>query len=153
MTERGHNQPLGGNEMPRYAGPGTMMRLPAVEDTSELDVCFLGVPLDLGTSNRPGTRYGPRQIRTESALLRPFNMATGAKPFESLNVGDAGDVAINPFNLEASVDLIQEAVGDCLSNDCTPLVLGGDHTIVLPILRAMHCRFGPLGVIHVDAHA
>jgi guanidinobutyrase len=75
------HQPLGGNEMPRFGGPTTMMRLPAVSEVDGLDVCFVGVPLDIGTSNRSGARFGPRQIRSESAMIRPYNMATRAAPF------------------------------------------------------------------------
>ena len=85
------NQPLGGNDMPRFAGPGTMMRLPAAETADGLDACFVGVPLDIGTSNRSGTRFGPRQIHAESVLLRPYNMWTRAASFDSLQVADIGD--------------------------------------------------------------
>jgi guanidinobutyrase len=147
------NQPLGGNEMPRFGGPATMMRLPAADSSSELDACFVGVPLDIGTSNRSGARFGPRQIRAESALLRPYNMATRAAPFDSLQVADLGDVAINTFNLQNSISLIESAYREILSNQCIPLTLGGDHTIVLPILRAMQGTHGPVALVHVDAHA
>ncbi len=147
------NQPLGGNEMPRFGGPVTMMRLPSADDPADLDVCFVGVPLDIGTSNRPGTRYGPQQIRAESALLRPYNMATKAAPFDSLQVADLGDVAINTFNLEASVKIIERAYDEIFDYDCIPLTLGGDHTIALPILRSLARKFGPMGMVHVDAHA
>ena len=146
------NQPLGGNEMPRFGGPGTMMRLPAQPDATGLDVCFVGVPMDIGTSNRPGTRYGPRHIRLESALIRPYHMATRAAPFDSMNVADIGDVAINTFDLKASVDIITAAYDQILQHNCTPLTLGGDHTLVLPILRAMHKKYGPVGLIQIDAH-
>ena len=88
------NQPLGGNEMPRFGGPVTFMRLPAAATAEGLDVAFCGIPMDIGTSNRPGTRLGPRQIRDESRMLRPFNMATGAAPFDHLQCADIGDVAI-----------------------------------------------------------
>ena len=70
-----HNQPLGGNDMPRFGGPGTMMRLPSADTAEGLDACFVGIPLDIGASNRSGTRYGPRQIRAESVMIRPYNMA------------------------------------------------------------------------------
>jgi guanidinobutyrase len=148
-----HPQPLGGNEMPRFGGLATMMRLPAQTDARGLDACFVGVPLDIGTSNRSGTRYGPRQIRAESALLRPYNMATRAAPFDSLTVADIGDVATNPYDLRKSVAIIERAFDAILATGCRPLTLGGDHTIALPILRAMRRRHGPLGLIHVDAHA
>ena len=146
-------QPLGGNEMPRFGGPATMMRLPTQQNAENLDVCFKGVPLDIGTSNRPGARLAPRQIRAESAMIRPYNMATRAAPFDSLMVADTGDVAIDTFNLRKSLEIIENAYNDILAFDCIPLTLGGDHTIVLPILRAMSRRYGPLGLIHVDAHA
>ena len=144
---------MGGNEMPRFAGLATMMRLPTCPNAEDLDVCFVGVPFDIGTSNRSGTRFGPRQIRAESAMIRPYNMATGAAPFDSLTVADVGDVPINTFNLQKSMTIIETAYDDILSYNCVPLTLGGDHTIVLPILRAMNKKYGPVGIIHVDAHA
>ena len=147
------NQPLGGNEMPRFGGPATMMRLPAQSDAKGLDACFLGIPMDIGTSNRPGTRLGPRQIRDESRMLRPYNMATGAAPFDSLQVADIGDVPINTFDLKKSVAIIEEHLSDVLSQGAVPLTMGGDHTLTWPILRAMKARHGPVALIHVDAHA
>ncbi|MDN7180251.1 agmatinase [Caballeronia sp. SEWSISQ10-4 2] len=147
------NQPLGGNQMPRFAGPATMMRLPTATSAEGLDACFVGVPLDTGTSNRAGARFGPRAIRAESCLLRPYNMATRAAPYDSIQVADIGDVAINTFNLQKSMDIVTEAYDEILAHDCVPLTMGGDHTIVLPILRAMKKKYGALGVVHVDAHA
>ncbi len=152
MTRR-LNQPMGGNEMPRFGGPGTMMRLPFQETAEGLDACFIGVPLDIGTSNRSGTRFGPRQIRNESALIRPYNMATRAAPFDSLQVADIGDVATNPYDLKKSVEIITAAFDEVLATGCRTLTLGGDHTLALPILRSMAKRHGPVGLIHVDAHA
>jgi guanidinobutyrase len=147
------NQPLGGNEMPRFGGPATMMRLPTQPDSQGLDACFVGVPFDIGTSNRSGARFGPRSIRAESALIRPYNMATRAAPFDTLQVADIGDVAINTFNMAASIEIIEKAYDGIIANGCRPLTLGGDHTIVLPIMRALHRKYGKLGIIHVDAHA
>ncbi|WP_454691914.1 agmatinase [Achromobacter aloeverae] len=146
-------QPLGGNVMPRCGGIATMMRLPQMENAAGLDACFVGVPFDLGTSNRTGARFGPRHIRTESVLLRPYNMATRAAPFDSLRVADIGDVAINPYNLPDSIGRIESAYDAILTHGCRPITLGGDHTITLPILRAIHRRHGPVGLVHVDAHA
>lgn len=146
-------QPLGGNEMPRFGGPATMMRLPSRSSAQDLDVCFVGVPFDLGTSHRSGTRFGPRQIRAESALLRPCNLATRAAPFERLKVADLGDIATNPYNLEDSLRRIEAGLAEVLEFGCRPLILGGDHTLTLPALRAMHARHGPVGLLHVDAHA
>lgn len=144
-------QPVGGNEMPRFGGPATFMRLSPVE--GHLDVGVVGVPLDVGTSNRAGARFGPRAIRAESCLLRPYNMATGAAPFEVRTVGDLGDVALNTFNLAASVDLISEHYIGVAESATVPVSLGGDHTVTYPILRALSRRHGPMAVVHVDAHA
>ena len=148
------NQPLSGNDKPRCGGIATMMRLPFQSDAAGLDAAFVGIPFDIGTSNRPGTRLGPRQIRDESRMLRPYNVATFAAPFESLQVADIGDVPINTFNLLKSMDIIERFYTDTiLAHGCTPLTLGGDHTIVLPILRAMAKKHGPVGLVHIDAHA
>jgi guanidinobutyrase len=147
------NQPLGGNDMPRAGGPGTMMRLPTQPTAAGLDAAFIGIPMDHGTSFRPGTRLGPRQIRQESAMLRPFNMATGAAPFDHLQVADIGDVPINTFDLKKTVDIITTFYDDVLSHGTIPLTLGGDHTLTWPILRAMKKRHGPVALIHIDAHA
>ena len=145
-------QPLGGNEMPRFGGISTFMRLPANTPAAELDVAVVGVPFDLGTSNRPGARFGPRGIRDESVLLRPYNMATRAAPFDSLRIDDTGDVATNPYNLADSVERIAAHYDELLTNDLITVSIGGDHTIVLPILRAMAKKHGPVGLVHVDAH-
>jgi guanidinobutyrase len=152
-TPRTFNQPLGGNEMPRFGGPATMMRLPAAAEPAGLDAAFIGVPLDIGTSHRPGARFGPRQIRAESCLIRPYNMATGAAPFDTLQVADLGDVPINTFHLPKSVGIIERHYRPIIDSGCIPLTLGGDHTIVLPILRAVAAKHGPVALIHVDAHA
>jgi len=148
-----NNQPLGGNTMPRFGGIATMMRLPLARSPEGLDAAFIGVPLDIGTSHRPGARFGPRQIRAESALLRPYNMATGAAPFDCLQVADLGDVPINTYSLEKSLPIVTAYYERVLAAGCTPLTLGGDHTIALPILRAVAACHGPVALVHVDAHA
>lgn len=139
--------------MPRFGGIASMMRLPVASSPVGLNAAFIGVPLDIGTSHRPGARFGPRQIRAESALIRPYNMATGAAPFDTLQVADLGDVAINTYSLAKSLPLITDYYAEVLRADCTPLTLGGDHTIALPILRAIAAKFGPVAMVHVDAHA
>lgn len=149
----GFNQPLGGNEMPRFSGPGTYMRLPAQENAAGLDACFIGIGLDVGTSHRSGTRFGPRQIRQESAMIRPYNMRTQLSPFDILQIADIGDVPINTFDLKKSVDIIEHFYDDVLQHGAVPFTLGGDHTLVLPIIRSMHKKHGPVGIIHIDAHA
>jgi guanidinobutyrase len=147
------NQPLGGNTMPRFGGLASMMRLPVATSAAGLDAAFIGVPLDIGTSNRAGARFGPRQIRAESSLLRPYNMATGAAPFDALQVADLGDVPVNTYSLPKSLGIITDFYREVLGHGCVPLTLGGDHTIALPILRAVAERHGPVALIHVDAHA
>ena len=155
MTKHLH-QPLGGNEMPRFGGIASMMRLPVIETPDELaklDAAFVGIPLDIGTSLRSGTRFGPRQIRAESVMIRPYNMATGAAPFDCINVADIGDIAINTFNLLHAVEIIEQEYDRILSYGITPLTLGGDHTLTLPILRALKKKYGKVGLVHIDAHA
>lgn len=139
--------------MPRFGGITTMFRLPTAESAEGIDVGIVGVPLDIGTSNRTGTRYGPRQIRSESVLVRPYGMATGAAPFDSFQIADLGDVALNPYNLAASVTLIENHYRDLLLHSVKPISLGGDHTITLPILRTIAEKHGAVALIHVDAHA
>ena len=152
MTAR-FNQPLGGNDMPRFGGPATMMRLPTQANASGLDACFVGIPMDIGTSNRSGTRHGPRQIRDESRMLRPYNMATGAAPFEHMQVADIGDVPINTYDLKKTVDIITAHYDGILGHGAIPLTLGGDHTLTWPILRAIRNKHGPVALVHVDAYA
>lgn len=147
------NQPLGGNDMPRFGGPGTMMRLPSADSAAGLDACFVGIPMDIGTSLRSGTRFGPRQIRAESLLIRPYNMYSRAAPFDSIQVADIGDVPINTFDLKDSVARITPFYDELLSHDCIPLTLGGDHTLTYPVLRAVAAKHGPVALVHVDAHA
>ncbi len=153
MSDNELFHPLGGNEMPRFAGPGTMMRLPAAADAAGLDVCFIGIPLDVGTSNRPGTRFGPKQIRAESVMLRPYNMWTGAAPFDSLRIADIGDVPINTFDLKDAVRRIEAFYDNVLTHPVIPMTLGGDHTMTLPVLRSITRKHGPVGLVHIDAHA
>jgi guanidinobutyrase len=146
------NQPLSGNDMPRFAGPNTFMRLPSAEGPEGLDVAFLGIPMDHGSSWRSGTRMGPKAIRAESAMIRPYNLMTGAAPFDGLTCADIGDIPINTFSLKDSLRIIAEYYGALLTQPVIPLAMGGDHSITLPILRATAARHGPLALVHVDAH-
>jgi len=152
-TNNPFNQPLGGNEMPRFAGPASFFRLPVQQDAEGIDVALLGMPVDIGTSNRAGTRFGPREIRTESVLVRPYGMATRAAPFDSFQVADIGDVAVNPYNLLKTVDAIEAAVDGVLAAGAIPVSVGGDHTCTLPVLRSIAKVHGPVALIHIDAHA
>lgn len=153
MTENNYNQPLGGNEMPRFAGPGTMFRLPSKISPDGLDMGVIGVPLDIGTSLRAGARFGPREIRAESVMTRPYGMYTKAAPFDSFQIADLGDVPLNTFSLEKSIKIIEDHYNQALEYDFKPVSLGGDHTIALPILRAIARKHGPVGLVHVDAHS
>ena len=148
-----YNQPLSGNDMPRFGGIASLFRLPVQSDSSGLDVALVGVPLDIGTSNRTGSRYGPREIRSESVLVRPYGMATRAAPFDSFQVADTGDVALNAYSLEKSIPLIEQHFDKLLAGGAKTVVMGGDHTITLPILRAQHKVHGTMALVHVDAHA
>lgn len=139
--------------MPRFGGNASFMRLPVRESAEGLDVAVYGIPFDIGTSNRPGARFGPRAVRAESSLLRPYHMATRAAPFDSLTVADVGDIAINTFNAPACVPIIRDGVASIVAAGAVPLGIGGDHTITHPVLQAIAAHHGPVGVVHVDAHA
>lgn len=146
--------PTSPHVLPRFCGIATMLRLPLHQgDPRGLDACFVGIPLDHGTSWRSGTRHGPRMIRNESNLINRFHFSTGASPFESLQVADIGDVPINPYNLVKTVDSIKEFYDKILKEGCIPLGLGGDHTLTLGTLRAMGEKYGPVAMIQVDAHS
>lgn len=147
------NQPISGNDLARFAGPQSFMRLPTVESAAGLDVGFIGIPMDIGTSWRSGTRMGPKQLREQSAMIRPYNIQTGAAPFDGLHCADLGDVAINTFSLTDSIRIITETYAAHLKHDFIPLTLGGDHTLTLPVLRAVAAKHGALALVHVDAHA
>ncbi|MFV2053011.1 agmatinase [Aliiroseovarius sp. YM-037] len=147
------NQPISGNDLARFSGPNTFMRLPQADGPEGLDVGIIGVPIDIGTSWRSGTRFGPKQIRAESAMIRPYNVQTGAAPFDHLQVADLGDVPINTFNLGKTISIITEYYDAMLKHGVTPLTLGGDHTLTLPILRSIAKKHGPVALVHVDAHA
>ncbi|MGR3804563.1 MAG: agmatinase [Marinibacterium profundimaris] len=147
------NQPISGNDLARFSGPNSFMRLPQAGVLEGVDVAILGIPMDIGTSWRSGTRFGPKQVRAESAMIRPYNIQSGAAPFDSLNVADIGDLAINTFSLPDSLRIIRESYAMILSSGVIPMAIGGDHSLTLPILRAVAERHGPVALVHVDAHA
>lgn len=148
------NQPLGGNEMARCGGISTMMRLPHHKTAKGLDACFVGIPLDIGASHKSGTRFGPRHIRQESAMLRPYHMYKKISPFDTMQVADIGDVPINLFDLKQSTKIIEDYYNnEILNHDCIPITLGGDHSITYPILRAIKEKYGSVAVLHIDAHS
>ena len=128
------------------------MRLPHATDLTGVDVALVGVPFDSGTSYRPGTRLGPREIRTQSSLIRPFNHFQQVAPFEQLTVVDAGDVDASPINLDLAHHAIESRIGEIVVAGAVPLAVGGDHSISLPALRAVARTHGPLGLIQFDSH-
>jgi agmatinase len=139
-------------QVPRYGGEPTFARLPRLTDVPRADVAILGVPFDTGVSYRPGARFGPRHIRESSRLLRPYNPAAGVSPFAALQVADAGDLGVNPFDIAEAIATIERGARSLLERVPRVLALGGDHTIALPLLRAMKARHGPVAVVHFDAH-
>ncbi len=148
-----YNQPMSGNQMPRFAGPASFFRLPVQASAAGLDVALIGMPVDIGTSNRSGARFGPREIRAESVLIRPYGMATRAAPFDSFQIADIGDVAVNPYNLLKTVAAIEAAIDEVMAAGAIPVSVGGDHTCTLPVLRAIAKTKGPVALVHIDAHA
>jgi len=128
------------------------MRLPHQTDLAGVDVAILGVPFDSGTSYRSGARLGPREIRAQSSLIRPYSIFQKISPFEELTVVDAGDVDAPPVGIERAYEAIERSVRGVLAAGATPMVVGGDHSISLPILRAVAATHGPLSLIQFDAH-
>jgi agmatinase len=144
--------PVDATVVPRYAGPATFARLPRLDEVSHADVAIVGVPFDSGVSYRPGARFGPSHIRESSRLLRPFNPALEVSPFTSQQVADAGDIAVNPFSIDEAISAVERAARDLAGRSGRLLTLGGDHTIALPLLRAVAAAHGPVAVVHFDAH-
>lgn len=145
--------PVDGTKVPRYAGAPTFARLPRIDEVGAYDVAVLGAPFDGGVSYRPGARFGPTAIRQASRHLRPaYNPAQKVAPFQVLQVVDAGDVACNPFDIDAALQQIHDAATDVIGAGHRLLTLGGDHTVALGALRAVAKRYGPVAVVHLDAH-
>ena len=147
-----HHQPVDAALVPRFAGLSTFMRLPAAVSAVGLDVALIGVPFDGGTTNRAGARHGPREIRSQSSLMRRVHHATGAAPYDVLRVADLGDCPVNPIDLHDSLAKIEAFFAEVAAHGAIPITAGGDHLITLPILRAL-ARSGPVGLIHFDAHS
>ena len=146
------HQPRSTFQSPRFAQPATFMRLPHVTDPKGLDVAIVGVPFDGGTSYRPGSRYGPREIRNQSSLIRPYGFFQKVSPFDRLNVADAGDIDAAPVSIEKCYEAVEARIGDIADAGARPIVIGGDHSISLPVLRALAKRHGPVALVQFDAH-
>ena len=138
--------------MPRFAGPPTFARLPRLDEFDHADVAVVGVPFDAGVTFRPGARFGPQAIRQASRLLRSYHPGLDVQPFASQQVADAGDVACTPFSIEEAIDQIERGANAVFDRADRLVLMGGDHTIALPLLRAHARRHGPLALVHFDAH-
>jgi agmatinase len=148
-----HPQPTDALEYARFAGIPTFCRLPNITDPNELDIAIVGVPFDGGTTYRPGPRFGPRHVRVQSAIIRPWNPVLKVNPFEKYRVADFGDLPVNPLSIEDTFRRIERGITPILVGGARSLCVGGDHSISLPILRAIaKYHGGPINVIQFDAH-
>ncbi|MCE8509456.1 agmatinase [Ruegeria pomeroyi] len=154
MAETGF-QPVSGFDLPRFAGIASFMRLPMIglDDPRlpQVDIGLIGLPWDAGTTNRPGPRHGPRQVRDMSTMIRAQHGVSGVRPFEVVNCADLGDVPPNPADLSDAMDRITKAVSRVHKAGILPVCVGGDHLCTLPVLRALAAD-APLGLIHFDSH-
>ncbi len=145
--------PVDGRLVPRFAGAATFARLPEVDRVADYDVAVLGVPFDNGTSYRPGARFGPMAVRQASRHLRPgYHVELGLAPFQTMQVVDAGDVPVTPFDISAAMTQIRDHAADLVAGNRRIVAIGGDHTIALPMLRAVTAQHGPVALLHFDAH-
>lgn len=144
--------PVDASVNPRYSGIATFARLPRIEDVPRADIAVVGIPFDSGVSYRPGTRFGPSHVRESSRLLRPYNPAQDVSPFQLAQVVDAGDIPVNPFDLTEAVTEVERAALALGERVQRLVTIGGDHTVALPLLRAVAAKHGPVAVLHFDAH-
>jgi agmatinase len=144
--------PMDASRTPRFAGPPTFALLPRRDQVDRCDVAVVGVPFDSGTSYRPGARFGPAAVRQGSRLLRPWHPALEVSPLTEQQVADAGDIACNPFDIKEAVGQIEAGASGLLEAARHLLAIGGDHTIAYPLLRVARQRFGPVALVHFDAH-
>jgi agmatinase len=152
IVQEGRVGQVDATQVPRFAGPATFARLPRIDEVSDVDVAVVGVPFDAGVSYRPGARFGPTHVRESSRLLRPYNPAADVEPFARQQVVDAGDIAVNPFDIGVAIEQIEAGARSLLERVDRLVTIGGDHTIALPLLRAMAAKHGPVAVVHFDAH-
>jgi len=144
--------PLDSSRIPRFAGFATFARLPRIDQVDHADVAVVGVPFDSGVSYRPGARFGPAAVREASRLLRPYHPELDVSPFAAKQVVDAGDIAVNPFNIGEAIETLQTEAEALQANGTRLVTIGGDHTIALPLLRAAAKKHGPVALLHFDAH-
>lgn len=139
-------------KIPRFALPPTFGLVPTPDEVSDIDVAVVGVPYDASVSYRPGARFGPDHIRSSSKLLRPYNPEADAWPFMGHQVADVGNIAANPYRITEATADVERGLRAVLDRAQKVLLLGGDHSIALPSLRALHAVHGPIAVVHFDAH-
>lgn len=148
-------QPVSALDVPRFAGVPTFMRLPHLTmdhpRIADVELGLVGVPWDAGTTNRPGPRHGPRQLRDLSTMIRAMNPVTGVSPFAMVNCADLGDVGPNPIDLQDSMNRIATFYADLKARGIAPMTAGGDHLVSLPVLRGL-ASDAPVGMIHFDSH-
>ncbi|HWO63553.1 MAG TPA: agmatinase [Umezawaea sp.] len=144
--------PADSSVTPRYAGPATFARLPRLDQVPSADIAVVGIPFDTGVSYRPGARFAPTAVREASRLLRPYHPGLDVSPFEACQVADAGDIACTPFDIGAAVAEIELQASGLMDTGAKLVTIGGDHTVALPLLRAVARRHGPVALLHFDAH-
>jgi len=147
-----HPAPLNALEHARPGGISTFMRLPHINDPEELDIALVGIPYDGGTTYRAGARFGPRQVRDQSVLIRPWNPVLRINPFANYRIADFGDFPVNPLSIEDTFRRVEEQMQPLMAADTRCAAVGGDHSLSLPLLRATGKKYGPLAVIQFDAH-
>jgi agmatinase len=147
-----HPEPVDALVYARFTGISTFMRLPNISQPEELDVALIGVPFDGGTTYRPGPRFGPRHVRAQSAIIRPWNPVLHVNPFAKHRIADFGDLSVNPLSIEDTFRRIEQGILPLLKAGVRCVCVGGDHSISLPILRAVAKQHGPVALIQFDAH-
>jgi len=145
-------KPIEGMTTPRFADIATFFRLPIIKDLNKLDYCLCGVPWDGGTTNRPGARHGPREVRNASSMIRLYHPVSLKSPYDNFNIADIGDCPVNPIDLQDSLNRISKFYDNIKKNKTIPLSIGGDHLISLPILRSL-AKEGPVGLFQFDSHS
>ncbi len=145
-------KPLSSMTTQRYADIATFFRLPIIKDLKNLDYCICGVPWDGGTTNRPGARHGPREVRNASSLIRLYHPVSLKSPYDKFNIADVGDCPVNPADLQDSLTKIEKFYENIVATKTIPLSIGGDHLITLPILRAL-AKDAPVGLFQFDSHS
>jgi guanidinopropionase len=145
-------QPVDASVTPRFSGIATFMRTRRHDVSPDIDVALVGVPFDIGVNYRAGARQGPAAVREASRLIRRVHPVSGIAPYDICNVADVGDAPVNPIDLAASMRMIEEFFARIHAAGASPISIGGDHTVPLPILRAI-ARNAPVGIVQIDSHA